>query len=48
MTVKECSAFLKIGKTKTFELIASGKLAAVRFGPRCTRIKKSSVTALIA
>ena len=33
MTVKEVATELRLGHTKTYELIASGQLAVVRIGP---------------
>jgi excisionase family DNA binding protein len=47
-TVKETMAELRIGRTKTYELIAAGKLAVVKFGSRTTRVKAESVRKLIA
>lgn len=47
LTIKEVRAILRIGRTKTWELLASGRLQAVRLGSRCTRVKASSVRALM-
>lgn len=47
LTIPEVCAILKIGKTKTWELIANGRLQAVRLGTRCTRVRRSSLQALM-
>jgi excisionase family DNA binding protein len=47
LTVKEVMAVLKIGRTKTYELIAAGQLEFIKFGARTTRIKADSVEKLL-
>ena len=47
LTVKECMASLRIGRTKLYELINAGKLDVVKFGQRSTRVKPESVEKLI-
>lgn len=47
LTIPEVCSILKIGKTKTWELIANGRLQAVRLGTRCTRVHRSSLQALM-
>ena len=47
LSVPEVREILKIGNTKTWALIKSGDLEAVRLGARCTRVKRSSVDRLI-
>jgi excisionase family DNA binding protein len=42
MTVKEVVTELRLGHTKTYELIASGQLAAVRIG-RSVRVTPRAV-----
>ncbi|MBQ1783715.1 MAG: integrase arm-type DNA-binding domain-containing protein [Gammaproteobacteria bacterium] len=37
LTIDEVRAILRIGRTKAWELLASGRLQAVRLGSRCTR-----------
>jgi predicted DNA-binding transcriptional regulator AlpA len=46
-SIPETCATLGIGPTKCWELINQGRLAVVRLGSRCTRIKKSSIDRLI-
>lgn len=48
VTVKECLAVCRIGRTKGYELINAGVLEVVKFGKRSTRIKRSSIEKLIA
>jgi excisionase family DNA binding protein len=47
LTIHETRKELKCGHTKTYELINSGQLKAVKMG-RHTRVLKSSIDALIA
>ena len=47
-TVKEAMVALRVGRTKLYDLINSGQLLVVKFGPRSTRIKAESVRRLIA
>lgn len=46
LTAPEAMSALRIGKTKLYELINTGALEVVRFGPRSTRIKAASVEKL--
>ena len=46
-TVPETGAALGIGPTKTWELIRTGRLTVVRLGRRTTRVKGSSIAALM-
>lgn len=46
-TIREACATLGIGHTKCWDLIGKGELRVVRFGNRCTRVKRSSIDALI-
>lgn len=46
--VAETAAALGIGMTKTWALIKAGKLEVVRLGNRTTRVKGSSIQALMA
>ena len=48
LTVKEVMSVLKIGRTKTYELIAAGQLEFIKFGTRTTRVKADSVEKLVA
>lgn len=48
VTVKECLAVCRIGRTKGYELINAGVLEVVKFGKRTTRVKRSSIEKLIA
>jgi excisionase family DNA binding protein len=47
LTVEEAAQRLKIGKTKTYELIDRGELRAINID-RCRRVLNSSVDAFIA
>lgn len=46
-SVREACSILSIGPTKCWELMSQGALEVVRLGARCTRIKRSSIDALI-
>ena len=41
LTVAQAAALLHIGKDKTYELIASGKLPSVRLGERSVRVPRA-------
>ena len=43
LTVPETMVALRIGRTKTYELINAGALQVVRFGNRSTRVRAESV-----
>lgn len=47
LTVRDTAALLRVGPTKTWGLIAEGKLEVVRLSSRCTRVKRSSVERLM-
>lgn len=48
LTVAETCAFLKIGRTRFYELVKLGKLEMIKLGSRSTRVKAESVERLIA
>jgi excisionase family DNA binding protein len=43
LTVPETSQLLKIPRTRTYELIASGELPAVRIGQRSIRVNQQEL-----
>jgi len=45
--VKEASALLAIGHTKTYELIGAGELRTVRIGERGVRIPESEIARFV-
>lgn len=47
LTVKETIDALRVGRTKLYELINTGKLDVVRFGKRSTRVRAESVEKLM-
>jgi len=47
LTVKETIDALRVGRTKLYELINTGKLEVVRFGKRSTRVRVESVEKLM-
>lgn len=46
LTPEEAAEALGIGRTKVYELMASGALASVRIG-RCRRVPRDALTELI-
>ncbi len=42
MTPRELGALLKLGRNKTYELLASGQLPVIRFG-RAIRVSRAAV-----
>jgi excisionase family DNA binding protein len=47
ITPEEAASLLCVGRSKVFELIASGDLVSIRIG-RCRRIEREEITAYIA
>lgn len=47
ITTREARFALKVGKTKLSELIASGRLEAIRLGERTVRVKADSLRRLV-
>jgi excisionase family DNA binding protein len=41
LTVPQAAALLQIGEGLAYELVAAGKLPAVRLGPRSTRVARA-------
>jgi hypothetical protein len=48
VTVLDTMAFLQMGRSKVYSLIGAGHLEIVRFGQRCTRVKRSSIERLVS
>lgn len=48
LTVKETMVILRIGRTKTYEMISAGHLEVLKFGRRTIRVKADSIEKLIA
>lgn len=48
LKIEEAGHIASLGKTKIWALIADGTLEVVRLGPRCTRVKRSSIDKLIS
>ena len=47
ITPEEAASLLRVGRSKVFELIASGDLMSIKIG-RCRRIEREEITAYIA
>ena len=47
-TPKDAAQVLKIGKSKIYELIASGEIPSIRLGKRCLRIPAAALSAYLA
>jgi excisionase family DNA binding protein len=46
-TVKEALAALSLGRSKFYEMVRDGKIDIVKFGPRGTRVKMSSLLRVV-
>ena len=47
-TPKDAAQILKIGKSKIYELIASGEIPSIRLGRRCLRIPAEALSTYLA
>lgn len=43
LTIVEASSFLRISRSKLYQLISGGAIRIVRFGKRSTRVPRSEV-----
>ncbi len=47
LTVPEAARILRLGRSATYALVASGELASVRIGPRAVRIRAEALEQFI-
>jgi excisionase family DNA binding protein len=47
LTPEEAASYIRVGKTKLFELIKAGEIPAKRYGERLVRIKVSDLDAWV-
>jgi excisionase family DNA binding protein len=45
MKINEVAAILGLGRSKTYELVASGTIPSVRLGPRVVRVPQDALDA---
>lgn len=47
LTVKEAAQLLQLGRDRTWELVHSGKLPAIWYGPRTCRVPRHALEAYV-